>query len=454
MLAQHFQAIPADFRDVPALIADRTILTYAKAASLAQNLAVQWRTFRGLRVGLALTDAAEHLPAVIALDALACHAFLAGRRSRDELAALAQRYRWAVTIDQLPDMPGLETSSSSRPFTYTDNGNQGLVTLLTSGTTGVPKAANHTWATLSGPVRRAQRYTGARWLCAYPLNLYAGTQVMLQALLNWSTLVTLNSPEPDVVAQTMRHAGVTHAAGTPTFWRRLLLFAPRDVLRACKLEQITMGGEPATQGLLDQLAAVFPDARLIHIYASTELGRLFSVTDRREGFPAEYLRSRPETGVELRIVDGELFARSRNAMLGYDSPTRMTERAATQSADGWMATGDLVEHMGDRVIFRGRRTDVINVGGRKVLPSTVENVLRSVAGVGDVRVYGKRSSLAGQLVAADIVLIRGADKHVVEAEINRLARERLASYEIPRLLRVVDSISQGEAMKVRRSEET
>ena len=41
-------------------------------------------------------------------------------------------------------------------------------------------------------------------MCAYPLNLYAGTQVMLQALLNWSTLVMPPSLDPTIVARTMR----------------------------------------------------------------------------------------------------------------------------------------------------------------------------------------------------------------------------------------------------------
>jgi acyl-CoA synthetase (AMP-forming)/AMP-acid ligase II len=274
---------------------------------------------------------------------------------------------------------------------------------------------------------------------------------MLQALLNWTTLVTLRSFDPEIVAHAMKQAGVTHASGTPTFWRRLILFAPRDILSACPLEQITMGGEPATQGLLDQLATVFPNTRLIHIYASTELGRLFAVSDRHEGFPARFLEKGPEKGIELRIRDDELFARSSNAMLGYEEST--ADKRTPSDQDGWIATGDIVELSGDRVLFRGRKTDVINVGGRKVLPARVESVLRSAPGVGDVRVYGKRSSLVGQLVAADVVLLPGSREQEVRNDISQLARARLADHEIPRVLRVVDSLAHNEAMKVVRSED-
>ena len=451
MLAEYFQRVPAERGESPALIVGDAVVTYAGLSTRVQELVARWRSCSGLRVGLALNDPIEYVPAAAALEALRCHVFLAGRRSPKEIMELADRLQWNVIVWNLVDSPQFRIA----PTVPADIGSlkEGIVTLLTSGTTGRPKAANHSWTTLASPVRRDPRYAWIRWMCAYPLNLYAGTQVMLQALLNWSTLVIPTSLDPKVVAQTMRTANVTHASGTPTFWRQLLLFAPHDELSACKLEQITMGGETATQGLLDQLAALFPHTRLVHIYASTELGRLFSVTDKREGFPAEWLDRPPEKGIELRIVDGELVARSHNAMLGYDRrATGDSDQPTVVAPGGWVETGDLVERHGDRVVFRGRKTDVINVGGRKVIPATVEMVLREATGVGDVRVYGKGSSLVGQLVAADIVLTQGSNESDVRGEIHRIARGRLALHEVPRLLRVVESIAHNGAMKVVRSE--
>ncbi len=451
MLAEHLQAVSPDRRDAVVLIVGDRVVTYAGLATRVQELLSRWRSLAGLRVGLALSEPTEFVPAAAALEALRCHVFLTGRRSPREIMELADRLQWNVIVWNLVDFPQIH----SAPAVLADIGSlsEGVVTMLTSGTTGRPKAANHTWTTLASPVRRDPRYARHRWMCVYPLNLYAGTQVMLQALLNWSTLVTPSSLDPTTVAKTMRAASVTHASGTPTFWRQLLLFAPYEELCACRLEQITMGGEAVTQGLLDQLSGLFPQARLVHIYASTELGRLFSVTDKREGFPAEWLDRPPEEGIELQIIDGELHARSRNAMLGYDRRAASDYYQPTAvSLDGWVATGDLVERHGDRALFRGRKTDVINVGGRKVMPSMVETVLREATGVGDVRVYGKSSSLVGQLVAADIVLVRGSDESAVRGEINRIARGRLAQHEVPRFLRVVESIAHNGALKVVRSE--
>jgi len=446
MLADLLDTVPASLLEAPALMCGDALVTYGNIATRVGVLTERWRSLAGLRVGVALPNPVDHVTSAATLDRLRGHVFLVGGRGDAEVRSLANQLQWNAIVWDMVDIPELLTPrSTSARVGFSD---EGTVTLLTSGTTGRPKAATHTWRTLVGPVRQDPRYTMARWMCAYPLGLYAGTQVMLQAFLNGSTLVIPPSLNPGVVARTMRTAQVTHASGTPTFWRHLALFGSIDDLRECRLEQITMGGEAAAQPLLDQLADIFPHARLVHIYASTELGRLFSVTDKREGFPATFLERPQEKGVELKIVDGELMARSSHRMLEYD---RLGAGDVEGAAGEWMATGDLVECLGDRVLFRGRKSDLINVGGRKVFPVTVETVLREAPGVSDVRVYGKGSSLAGQLVAADIVLAEGGNEDDVRAHINRIARSRLAQHEIPRLVRIVESIAQTTALKVVRS---
>ncbi len=211
-------------------------------------------------------------------------------------------------------------------------------------------------------------------------------------------------------------------------------------------EQITLGGEIATQDVLDGLRQVFPGARVVHVYGLTETGRLFSVTDGREGFPVRFLEESPRPGVEMRIDGGELQARSsRAAMLGYDGQATLRDQS-----QGWFATGDLVEVEGDRVLFRGRNSDVINVGGRKVMPADVEAVLRTIPGVVEVRVYGRKSSLAGQLVAADLVLAAGVDAGQTKALAERVARERLSPWQVPRSLNVVAEVARNEVFKILR----
>ncbi|NIM01221.1 MAG: AMP-binding protein [Acidobacteria bacterium] len=403
--------------------------TYGELTALRRRYESQEALRSGARIGVAIRDPASWIAALGALDSAGANALLLGARDSDELVVL----RSTLNLDDLwqtstpPEQAG-ETAPSERP---------GTVTLLTSGTTGEPKTIEHSWETLARPVRHGEGQEDARWLCAYPLRLYAGTQVMLQALVNGATLVIPEAPDPATVANLIVEAGVTHASGTPTFWRQLCLFGGRRSLARSELQQITLGGEAVPQDLLEALRKTVPSARIVHIYASTELGRLFSVTDGREGFPAEYLDAVPGGRVELEIRDGELFARSANAMIG---------------GEDWTATGDLVQRVSGRVVFRGRRTDIINVGGSKVSPLRVEAALRQVEGVADLRIYSKSSSLAGQLVACDLVAEPAADPEEVKARLLKHARASLSAPEQPRIVRLVERIDSTAALKVARGE--
>ncbi|MBU9818304.1 AMP-binding protein, partial [Rahnella sp. BCC 1045] len=113
-------------------------------------------------------------------------------------------------------------------------------------------------------------------------------------------------------------AGVTAASGTPTFWRQAL-WRNGDVLAQLKLEQITLGGEPVDQGILDRLREVFPDARISWIYASSEAGAAIAVHDGLAGFPETWLEREVAGRPRLSVEDGELLIASPKAAEGMDA---------------------------------------------------------------------------------------------------------------------------------------
>jgi acyl-coenzyme A synthetase/AMP-(fatty) acid ligase len=319
----------------------------------------------------------------------------------------------------------------------------GSVVIVTSGTTGTPKVVGHTWATLARAVRTRGSLDGSVWQLAYPYHLYAGLQVTLHALLNAATLVMApGSRDADATLERMADERVGFISATPSFFRRLLLFGSHAAVQRVPLEQVTLGGERVTQDVLDSLHAAFPSARLVHIYATSELGRCFAVDDGREGFPAALLRTGTPDGVGLRVQDGELHVRPVNGMRGY------LHVHAARSADSWIGTGDLVDVDGDRVRFRGRRHDLINVGGSKVNPATVEDVVRACPHVLDARVYGKRNALVGELVAADVVGDGALDEAQLSEGVKQHCAARLLPAERPRVVRVVPRIQVSEAGKV------
>jgi len=273
-------------------------------------------------------------------------------------------------------------------------------------------------------------------------------QVMLQAIVTGGALVVAEPDNgPEETARLLVDSQVDCVSATPSYWRHLIASAPRELLTAAPLKQITLGGEVVPNGLLEQLATLFPQARLTQIYATTELGRCFSVRDGKEGFPASYLDDSPEPGVDLKVVEGMLHVRSQNAMKGYES-----KESVAHEAMQWIATGDLVEQRGDRFYFVGRKSELINVGGFKVRPLDVEKVLRQVAGVAEVRVFSQPSSLVGELVACQIVPQAGVDSRELRERISSTALENLAPAERPRSIEIVEQIQLTSSGKVSRRE--
>jgi acyl-CoA synthetase (AMP-forming)/AMP-acid ligase II len=399
------------------------------------------------RVGLPMGPGAASYAALAALDKLSCDVVvLDGQLSFPEIVRLSERFQLGAVLRTGTGGQASELEVHELPNEERWSGT-GTVTILTSGSTGEPKAVRHTWESVARPVRKGLGLKAPTWLLTYRPNLYAGLQVMLQCFADRGTLAVpdLNT-EPQATAQFMLASGVRFVSATPSYWRRLLMFADHDLLRRVPLEQITLGGEVVDQPLLDRLQCCYPDTRIVHIYATTELGRCFSVTDGLAGFPARYLAGRLPDGTEMKVQDGELLVRSPNSMRMYDPLS-----SQQLSVSDWFATGDLVEIKGDRAYFVGRRSDMINVAGSKVHPLEVERVIRAIPGVSDVRVFGKASSIVGELVACEIVASCQQGLDSLKEEVIRTCRARLSAPQQPRLIRFVQGISVSAAGKTLRT---
>ncbi|MFD6393805.1 class I adenylate-forming enzyme family protein [Nocardia sp. NPDC060259] len=308
------------------------------------------------------------------------------------------------------------------------------VTILTSGTTDKPKATRHYWRNIVRSAtqgRSPDDSPDAVWLLAYNINQYAGLQVLVHAVTTGGTLVVPRGISPVDALDAMLDHMVDHVSATPTFWRMLLALISGDPRKTPDLRQITIGGEAVSDVLLRQLRERFPVAKVSHIYATSEIGSSVSVSDGKAGLPMAILERGANDLVQFRIVDGELQARSRIGMFGYHD--------STTSTGDWVATGDLVVVRDGRIHFVGRVGSVINVGGVKVHPLPVEEVIGSVAGVDLVRVYGRPNPITGKIVAADVVAAQGHEPALVRRAIS-IACAVLPEAQRPLVVRMVDAL--------------
>ncbi len=137
--------------------------------------------------------------------------------------------------------------------------------------------------------------------------------------------------------------------------------------------------------------------------------------------------------VEHKIVDGILWLRAATAMLGYlNAPSPF-------DADGWLDTRDKVEVDGDYLRIIGRESELINVGGEKVHPAEVENILLAADNIRDATVAARASPVTGSVVVATVALVEAEEPGAVRRRLDRICRERLDPYKVPALFRITDA---------------
>lgn len=300
------------------------------------------------------------------------------------------------------------------------------VTLATSGSTGHRRNVTHRLASLARGVVVGEKHRDDVLGLAFDPQHMAGVQVYLQALANGNSIVNLwGVGMAEAIARARAH-GVTHLSATPTFYR-LLLAMEQDLPT---LRSLSVGGESADSALLVRLRAQFPRARIRNIYASTEAGTLLVSEGEEFSFPKDEADA-------FRIADARLWIHRR--LLGkFDG------------AAEWYDTGDNVEITAEAPLrFRivGRRGSWINVGGEKVNPVEVEAVLAALPGIAAARVFGRRNSVTGEVLVADVVP-RGESP--TESEVRSQLAAVLPAYKIPRIIRFVTELETNRAGKVSR----
>lgn len=328
-------------------------------------------------------------------------------------------------------------------FTKSDYSVNGWL-LATSGTTGTPKLVSYTLDKLiSTSQKNIKRGADYNWGLCYDLNRFAGLQVYLQVVVAGSTL-TISENDHSIldIVNFFSVNEVNAISATPSFWQKILMSENSSQLQ---LNKITLGGEISTQNILNALAYQYKGATITHIYASTEAGVGFAVKDKRAGFPISYLAKDSGLDISLKIIEKELWIKS------LRSNNQLLAGNLEINEQGYVNTGDLVECVKDRVVFLGRSSGAINIGGNKVMPEKIEAVLNKIESVNYSRVFGKSNSMLGAIVCAEIVLTTSAkslDAKEVKKTIISQCRNELDTHEVPVLLKFVESIAINSTGKL------
>lgn len=294
------------------------------------------------------------------------------------------------------------------------------ITFYTSGTTGSAKPIVQSVANLIRAVQISPKHESDVWGLTYQPTKVAALQVFLQAACNGNTIVNLHGLSASEARDAIRIHNITHLSATPTYYR-LLTTDPTPIPTVMA---VSIGGEVCEPNLKARIQSMFPNARFRNIYASSETGTMMHAMGDEFTVP-DSLRN------AIRVHDGRLWFHQ----------DYVAENLKDLCVDGFWDSGDEVLVISDEPLklkITGRRSDWINVGGLKVNPHEVEQLINRIPGVADCRVYGVANSVTGYLVAADIYMASGVTSSAYQpidaTKLRRHLSNHLPPHAIPRLV--------------------
>jgi long-chain acyl-CoA synthetase len=336
--------------------------------------------------------------------------------------------------------------------------------LYTSGSTGKPRGVVQTFRNVDANTRSIVQYLGLgprdRALLTLPLYYCYGRSVLQTHLFAGGSVFLDNRfAFPRVVLEAMGAEGCTGFAGVPLTFEVIRRQVDVASLSFPCLRYLTQAGGPMAPDTIAWVRQAFHPARLFVMYGQTE------ATARLSYLPPERAEEKRGSigiaipGVELRVVDdqarelprgviGHLVARGDNVTPGYlDDP----EETAAILHDGWLWTGDLAERDPDGFFFhRGRSKEILKIGGQRVSPVEIEQVVARHPDVAEAAVIGVSDPLKGEVAAAFVVPRPGCSP--VEADVRKFCREHLPAYMVPTSIEIVDALPRNEAGKLLRAE--
>jgi acyl-coenzyme A synthetase/AMP-(fatty) acid ligase len=340
----------------------------------------------------------------------------------------------AVSFDRLASLAGHPYYAQLRAA-----GHPGLV-VFSSGSTGPNKGIVHDAQRLLDKFQR--RRQAFRSIAFLHYDHLGGINTMLHILSTGGCLITMRDRNPDTVAAAIERHRAELLPASPTFLNLLLLTRAYARYDLSSLQRITYGTEPMPESTLKRLREALPNVELQQTYGLSEVGALRTKSRTSESL---WMRIGGEQ-FETRVVNGILQIRAQSAMLGYlNAPSAFTD-------DGWLDTGDCVEVDGEYIRILGRKSDVVNVGGEKVYPAEVEDVIQELENVAEATVFGEPNALMGQIVCARIRLCVPEDAKAFQRRLRQHCRARLQEAKVPVKIFITEDTQSGvRGKKVRTS---
>jgi acyl-CoA synthetase (AMP-forming)/AMP-acid ligase II len=485
--AQHFP-------DKRAIVDARRTVTYREFHERTNRLSsflLAQGVAKGDLVGLSVGSRAEHFEALFAvakIGAIAvpfdfnwssqeCEAmlrffapkafFLERRKETEALTTIAREHiepsRLIVVADG-GDHDGfsfeqaIEQGTPQEPNVQV-HGLDPFLLMITSGTTGFPKACSINHETYS---LRCMNYgmtkgmhKDERALMTLPVHFNAGRGSVMSILYLGGTIFIQEKFDAERFLQTIEQEKITYTMLVPTLCERLLRYERLDQYQMSSLRYLGITGGHLSKELARSTRRTLC-ADLFEAYASTDCGQITTIgQDDWEthgdsvGKPiwCVLVRIADDDGREVPLgTEGEVCVRTPLAIQGYYQNPQTTKEFLQ---DGWCHTGDIGFLDGDGYLYiSGRKKNMVKSGGISVFPEEIEETLRKHPDVTDAAVIGFKSGEWGEAVKAFVVLNPGA---VCSADaLIQFCKESLAAYKAPKVVEFLSTLPRTGLGKIDR----
>ncbi len=366
--------------------------------------------------------------------------------------------------DTLDFVKLLEANAPLKQFPDIDPVNDLAVLQYTGGTTGVAKGAMLTHYNL---VSNAG-YCAAVFpvtekdvsLCALPLfHIYGMTAAMNMAIFSGASLALLPSFHVDEVAKTIEKLKVTLFMGAPAMYIAINSKPNASSFHLHSVRACVSGGSALPPAVRKKFMGLTGGV-LVEGYGLSETSPVTHVNPLVGGAVKDGSIGPPFSNTDAKIVDpenryrvlpageeGELAVKGPQVMKGY-----WNQKAETDAVleDGWFLTGDIAKMDQDGYFYIvDRKKDMINVGGFKVYPREVEDLLFEHPDIKEAGVVGVPDEFSGEAVKAFVVL-KDPSKRVSEQEVIDFCLKRLAKFKAPKRVEFVSELPKTLIGKVLR----
>jgi long-chain acyl-CoA synthetase len=316
---------------------------------------------------------------------------------------------------------------------------------ITSGTTGAPRAVRF---------RESQLLADCRNICAtmglrpddvnfgvIPFSHSYGFSNLITPLLYQGTsLICSTDRFPRAVCNHLQNSGATVFPGTPALFQALTSLS--EISEAVSLRLCVSAGAPLAPEISRQFHEKF-GLKIHSFYGSSECGGIAYDRSEDPNRPNGFVGT-PMNGVEvIKMEDDRIAVRGPNVADGYFPNSDIDALDGRQ-----FVPGDIIEWSNQGLKLVGRVSDFVNIAGKKVHPSTIEEHLRKLPGVIDAVAFGIPSTTRNEELIAYVVASDAVSRQQLESH----CREGLSSWQVPREFQIVATLPFNQRGKINRAE--